>query len=62
VGCKSSIGIVARHELFAADGGTPAAAGIAIAARNYGRHNDRAPNPISSVLSGQHDAAGDFMS
>lgn len=50
VGRKSSIGIIARHELFAADGRTPAAAGIAIAARNYGRHNDRAPDPVSSVL------------
>ena len=52
VGRKSSIGIIARHELFAADGRTPAAAGIAIAARNYGRHNDRAPDPASSVLPG----------
>jgi hypothetical protein len=62
VGRKSSIGIIARHELFAADGRTPAAAGIAIAARNYGRHNNAASDPPSRLLPGQHDTTGDFMS
>jgi hypothetical protein len=62
VGRKSSISIIARHKLFPANGRTPATAGIAIAARNYSRHNDRAPDPVSSLLSGQHDTAGDFMS
>jgi hypothetical protein len=62
VGRKSSIGIIARHELFAADGRTLAAAGIASTARNYRRHNDTASDPVSSVIPGQHDSASDFMS
>jgi len=62
VGRKASIGIIARHKLFPADGRAPAAAGIAIATRNYSRYNDGTPGPVSSVFPGQHDTARDFMS
>ena len=59
---ETSVAIIPRHELLAADGGPPSPASRTYAARNYRRDNHRLSQPICHFFTDRNNASGNFVS